>query len=139
MSQHILVVDDDPLLVSCISRYLKAAGYATSSAGDGSSGEQQACADRPDLVLLDMRMAGRSGLETLAALQRRPETCQIPVVMLSGSDEDFDAARCAGAAGVLLKPFRQAELMSVIAKALKVSTTRGTAAGFSTQVELVGN
>jgi CheY-like chemotaxis protein len=135
MPQHILVVDDDPLLVSCISRYLKAAGYTTCSAGDGVSGEQRACADHPDLVLLDMRMAGRSGLETLAALRNSAETCHLPVIMLSGSDEDFDAARSAGAAGVLLKPFRQAELVSAVQRALKASATPAHPAGPARQLE----
>jgi CheY-like chemotaxis protein len=93
MSQLILVIDDDPLLVSCICRNLKAAQYSTCFAGDGVSGEQLARAQRPDLVLLDMRMPGRSGLATLAALRAAPETCDLPVLMLSGSDEDFESAR----------------------------------------------
>jgi CheY-like chemotaxis protein len=106
------------MLVSCISRYLKAAHYTTSSAGDGDAGEQRARAEHPDLILLDMRMEGRSGLATLAALRNAPETRAIPVVMLSGSDEDFDTARRTGATGVLLKPFRQAELVGAIQRAL---------------------
>jgi CheY-like chemotaxis protein len=137
MPQHFLVIDDDPLLVSCICRYLKAAGHTTSSAGDGVAGEQRARTEHPDLVLLDMRMAGRSGLETLSALRNSAETADIPVVMLSGSDADFDVARREGAAGVLLKPFRQAELLNVVQRALKTRPTPVHAAGDAGPLELM--
>lgn len=129
MPQHILVIDDDPMLANCICRYLKAARYTTCTAGDGIAGEQRAQTEHPDLALIDMRMPGRSGLETLAALRHGPRTCGIPALLLSGSDEDFGAARRTGANGVLLKPFRQAELIAAIQRILPPAETSAVGTG----------
>jgi CheY-like chemotaxis protein len=139
MPQHILVVDDDPLFVSCIARQLKVAGYRIGSVTDGLHCEQYAGTEHPDLILLDMHMPGRSGLETLDLLRSREDTCRIPVVMLSGADDDFDAARRAGAAGVMLKPFRQAELLNTVRNALNTYGASKISVGPARQVELAGD
>lgn len=118
MSRRILVIDDDAMLQNCVVRYLEISGHSTITAEDGINGERLAQSERPDLILLDMRMPGRSGLSTLAALRASQATCTIPVIMLSGCDDDFDAARRAGAAQVLLKPFSRHKLEDAVAKAI---------------------
>lgn len=118
MMQRILVIDDDAMLRTCVVRYLEAFGHSTITAEDGLNGERIAQSESPDLILLDMRMPGRSGLSTLTALRASAATSEIPVIMLSGCDDDLDAARRAGAVQVLLKPFSSRELEDAVARAI---------------------
>jgi CheY-like chemotaxis protein len=63
-------VDDEPTITEVVSRYLQRAGYDTRIAGDGPSALEQAGADRPDLVVLDLMLPGMDGLEVLRRLRQ---------------------------------------------------------------------
>jgi len=81
---RILIVDDDEAVTGTYVRMLQAAGHEASTAGDAGRGLEQLRARRPDAMLLDMRMAGRTGLEFLRQLRADPAHCELPVGIVTG-------------------------------------------------------
>jgi CheY-like chemotaxis protein len=102
---RILVIEDDKFLRKACEVGLKKRGFTVFTAIDGEEGLQQARANIPDLILLDLLMPKLSGLETLEALKKDEQTRGIPVVILSNSsiDADIQKAKALGAAGYLVK------------------------------------
>ena len=96
------------------------AGYADRMASGGLSALQAIRAERPDAVLLDIKMAGMSGLEVLAAIRRDPATADLPVILVSASSHlDSEESRHALAADDLLrKPIVPAEVRARLASLL---------------------
>jgi two-component system phosphate regulon response regulator PhoB len=115
----LLVCDDEDVLRGLIRATL--AGYTVVEARDGEEALAQAKAVRPDLILLDMMMPGRSGLNVLAELRRDPVLAGTPVVMLTARTqvEDRDAAEAAGADRYLAKPFSPLQLIAVVEELLE--------------------
>jgi DNA-binding response OmpR family regulator len=114
----VLMVDDDREIVRGACLRLQAAGYRVLTAGDAEAGIAAAVTNHPDAILLDVRLPRRDGLSILADLKRRPETKQIPVVMLSASVVDQQAALDAGARFFLRKPYRGDLLVQAIQAAI---------------------
>ncbi|HEX8394775.1 MAG TPA: ATP-binding protein [Longimicrobium sp.] len=79
----ILVCDDDPAFLASVREILHGWGYRTTGVGDGEAAVLEAARVRPRAILLDMMLPGMNGSETLRALRSRPETADIPVVILS--------------------------------------------------------
>jgi len=118
MSPHLLLVDDDRLVISTLTLGLQRAGYRISSAESAEEAEALlASGERPDLAILDIRMPGQSGL-TLA--QRLHELDRIPFMMFSAySDPSMvDQATRQGALGYLVKPLDMPQLVPAIEAAL---------------------
>ncbi len=80
----ILVVDDEPDVVSYLSMALDDEGYTVVTARDGPSGLAAARAENPDLITLDITMPGMSGIEVFAALRRDPDLKHLPVIVVTG-------------------------------------------------------
>jgi len=114
----VLIVDDDDEISSAAGLRLRAAGYHTLTAGDGEAGVAAAVANQPDVILLDVRLPRRDGLSILCELKRRSETKHIPVVMLSASVVDQQAALDAGARFFLRKPYCGDMLVQAVRTAL---------------------
>ena len=116
----VLVCDDEQVLVELIRASLDGR-YAIVEAGDGDEAVRRARDCRPDLILLDMMMPGRSGLDVLREVRRDADLAQIPVVMLTARTQatDREAAEEAGADSFLGKPFSPTELVAVVAAALE--------------------
>ena len=106
----ILVVDDDPLLSQTIAVLLRNNGYQVTIAGSGEEALGVATDLAPDLVVLDVRMPGIDGFETLRRL--RAAGSKAPVLMLTARDAPTDRVRAldAGADDYLVKPFALPEL-----------------------------
>ena len=120
MSDVILVIEDEPGIVDFLERGLSAHGFEVEAALDGLSGTTKALSERIDLVVLDMMLPGRSGLELLAELREvRPA---LPVIALTarGEIEDRVAGLDAGAVDYLTKPFSLSELAARIRAQLRV-------------------
>ena len=117
----VLMIDDDREIVRGACLRLQAAGYRMFTAGDAESGIAAAIDNQPDIILLDVRLPRRDGLSALSELKRRPETKQIPVVMLSASVVDQQAALDAGARFFLRKPYRGDILVQAVATARTTS------------------
>jgi PAS domain S-box-containing protein len=97
---------------------LEREGFATNMAASGADAFHKAKDLRPDLILLDMDLAGKSGWETLHDLRTAPETAGIPVIIVSKSDERKMGAAL-GAAACLTKPLARESLLSAVRKTLK--------------------
>jgi CheY-like chemotaxis protein len=120
MESTILVCDNEQVLRGLVRASLEGNGYTLVEARDGDEAVEQARLVRPDLILLDMMMPGRTGLEVLADLRRDPDLRGIPVVMLTARAQatDREAALLAGADRFLTKPFSPLELASVVKELL---------------------
>jgi DNA-binding response OmpR family regulator len=114
----VLVVDDDHDIASAATMRLRAAGFRTLVAHDGEAGVALAAEHGPDVILLDVRMPRMNGLTALAELMRRADTCDIPVVMLSASIVDRQAAIDAGARFFLKKPYQGDTLVQTVTAAM---------------------
>ncbi|HEY3181404.1 MAG TPA: response regulator [Gaiellaceae bacterium] len=111
----ILVVDDEPPLRELI-RVSLGDRFAFAEAGDADEAWAEAKLRRPDLVVLDIMLPGRSGLELLRQLKSDTELAHVPVVVLSAWQTDQDArdALDAGADAFFPKPFAPDELARVV-------------------------
>ncbi len=119
MSQRILIVEDDAAIATGLSLNLRLAGLTPSIARDGDEALEVIARDDFDLVLLDINLPRRNGLEVLSELRARDEL--VPVIVLSARDGEFDkvAALRLGADDYVTKPFALAELLARIDAVLR--------------------
>jgi CheY-like chemotaxis protein len=117
----ILVVDDEPDLVSTVEYRLKFANCLVVTASNGQEGLERATAEKPDLILLDTNMPGMNGHEMLERLRADPALKHIPVIMLTARCEpqDIAAASARGISDYVTKPFDFGQLLDKIHAALK--------------------
>ncbi len=115
---HILIVDDDPAIVSFVRRGLAYEGYTVNTAGDGAEALAKAREREPDLVILDVMMPGINGIEVS---QRLRQGSDVPILMLSakGTVADKVAGLDSGADDYLVKPFAFDELLARVRALLR--------------------
>jgi two-component system KDP operon response regulator KdpE len=118
VSSVILIVDDDPAIRDSLSKELRAAGYATTTAADGIEGMGAFQSHVPDLVLTDLAMPRSDGFELIAGIRA---TSRIPIIVLSvrGADPDKVRALDLGADDFVTKPFSMAELLARVRAQLR--------------------
>ncbi len=116
----ILVVDDEPCIRELIRDVLEGRGCQVLEAADVNQGVRLCRTEHPDLVLVDLALAGSSGIEVLRSLQQSPETAAIPAVLMSGyaTDESVCRGMPRAPAGYLTKPFGASDLMRAVAAVL---------------------
>jgi len=121
-----LVADDDKFLVELISVNLEAAGFEVLKAYDGEEALMKALSERPDLVVLDVIMPGKSGWEVLEELRARPETQRTPVILLTvlKGKEHIVKGWERGADFYLPKPFDPEDLVEVVERLIRASKAR---------------
>ena len=122
MTDRILVIEDEPGIVDFLERGLRAHGFEVESALDGDAGTERALSDPVDLVVLDMMLPGRSGLEVLATIQEVKPTLPVIVLTARGEIEDRITGLDAGAVDYLTKPFSLSELAARIRAQLRVAS-----------------
>jgi signal transduction histidine kinase len=123
---EILVVDDEPDALALLTSVLTEAGYRVRPADSGSLALASVATSAPDLILMDMRMPDMDGIEACRQLKARKESCEIPVVFVSGS-ADAEARAGAldlGAVDFVTKPFNAAELLARVRTHLELSRLR---------------
>ena len=115
-SASILVVDDDPEIVTMLSTRLTKRGSRVTTASDGHRAIELAKKDRPDLMLLDVMMPGKSGWEVARALKQDPATQGIKIVMVTAIGEQVNeiTSPLYGADAHIDKPFEFDRLEKVI-------------------------
>jgi CheY-like chemotaxis protein len=116
MVSTVLLCDDEEVLRQLVRATLDNGDYSIVEATDGDESLDLARRLQPDLIVLDMMMPGRSGLEVLRELRADPETAATPVIMLTARarESDRNEAASAGADRYLAKPFSPLELISVV-------------------------
>lgn len=90
MNKRVLIVDDSPLIVEVISKFLEGKGYKTFTANNGIEAIEKTFRELPDLILLDVMMPRMNGYQACRLLKSDPETCNIPIVMLTVKDQASD-------------------------------------------------
>ncbi len=117
-TKRILIVDDDVEMARIMEETLSGKDYQIFLAHDGIQAIAQSRKERPDLILLDVRMPFFSGLWFCDAFKQRPDTKDIPIIMVSAlTDEDhIQKARDLGAAAYLKKPFYPQQLIDLVSQ-----------------------
>lgn len=126
MPKKILVIDDDPLVIRAIAKYLKSCGYEVESAQSGKEALEKTEKTSFDLIISDIRMPGMDGIETLkrireSSLQHNKE--KAPAIIITGYAGGDDVYRKAGELGIaecIYKPFELDEFIGVIKKNLEL-------------------
>jgi response regulator RpfG family c-di-GMP phosphodiesterase len=114
-AMRILLVDDEPALRELLRAALEGADVTVEEAESGLEAEARIRRRPPDVVVLDLRMPGMSGAELCARLKADPRTREIPIVLLTGADEEeARRAKRAGAAALVRKPFSPLDLLAVV-------------------------
>jgi two-component system phosphate regulon response regulator PhoB len=116
----ILIADDHDHLRILVSKTLGGPDYRIVEARDGDEAFDVALRHRPDIVILDWMMPGRSGIEVVQALRAHQETSEIPIVMLTAKAQRTSRAYATSldVQGYLAKPFSPIELMETVEKIL---------------------
>lgn len=115
-AKRILIVEDQPNLRQIMAFSLQHAGYEVVEAGDGEEGLQKARAGGIDLLVLDLMLPRRSGLEVCSALKGDPGTRALPILMVTAVAQDTGVPDAhweeqAGADGYMAKPFKIKDLV----------------------------
>ena len=118
---RILVVEDEPAQREVLAYNLEAEGYVVSRAENGEDALLLVEEDKPDIIVLDWMMPHLSGIEVCRRLKIRPETRDIPVIMLSARSEEVDRVRGleTGADDYVIKPYSVLELMARVRSHLR--------------------
>jgi DNA-binding response OmpR family regulator len=118
----ILLIEDEPGIVDFVTRGLEAEGFPVQAVLDGVEGERRALRESFDLIVLDLMLPGRGGMEILGSLRRARLT--VPVIVLTARSEIDDrvAGLDAGAVDYLVKPFSLAELAARVRAQIRLAT-----------------
>jgi twitching motility two-component system response regulator PilH len=120
--RKIQLIDDEPDVVLYLASFLEDHGYEVCAAHDAQTGWEMLEEEEPDLVLLDVMMPGRSGLNFLISLRKEPRFANLPVVFVTGSEkvkeQNFGSYLAQYGArphdAVVEKPIDPADLLAVI-------------------------
>lgn len=118
---RLLVVEDEAPIARLLATYLTAAGYEVHTESRGGDALAWLETQRPDLVILDLRLPDMSGLEICRLLRKRFHSWSLPIVMLTGMDAPADQLRgyAHGADAYLTKPFEPPALLPTLQVLLK--------------------
>ena len=119
--KRILIVDDERDIVKALTIRLNRAGYEVVTAFDGAQGIFMAHKEKPDLVILDIRMPAGNGFSVAEKLKESEDTVAVPVIFLTGSPEtnSEEKAIALGARFYVKKPYDPEELLDAIERALE--------------------
>lgn len=129
MSKRVLVIDDREELLTLLRMLLEDASYRVSVLQDGAQAVEEARNDPPDLIVLDLRLGGVSGLDVLESLRGSKATQEIPVIVATAAVTEADVVENLVAAdpgryanvAVLKKPFDGDALLEMIQRMIGVS------------------
>ena len=123
--QNLLLVDDDPDLLKLLSIRLKASGFRATTAGSGEQALSMITAERPDLVITDLRMAGLDGMALFHEIERRHTGLPVIILTAHGTIPDAVAATRQGVFGYITKPYDANELLAQVRRALSLHGSAG--------------
>ena len=130
MGRRVLLIEDEPNIVEAISFILSRDGFTVHTHQDGETAMAKVRAQRPDMIILDVMLPGRSGFDILRDLRSEAATRDLPVLMLTarGQAKDRDLATQLGADVYMTKPFSNAEICAQVRAMLGRDVTRDTPA-----------
>jgi len=114
----ILVVEDEPSIASFVGMYLEKAGFTVRKAVTGADAIEQADAEAPSLVILDLMLPDLDGIDVCRRIRQRSD---VPILMLTARDDDIDKiiGLEVGADDYLTKPFNPGELVARVKSVLR--------------------
>ncbi len=123
-SPRILIVEDEEALTLLLRYNLEAAGYDVDTVARGDEADVRFKERPPDLVILDWMLPGLSGIELCRRLRARPDTRQLPIIMLTARGEESERVRglSTGADDYIVKPFSVPELLARVSALLRRSS-----------------
>lgn len=123
MTHKILVVDDDPQIVRLVRSYLEQSGFSVVTAGDGEAALHLVRSERPDLLVLDVMMPKRDGLDLTRLVRSDASLAHIPILLLTARVEDIDRILGLelGADDYVTKPFNPREVVARVKAILRRS------------------
>jgi two-component system phosphate regulon response regulator PhoB len=121
MTASILIIEDEEPIQILLTYNLQAEGFRVRATANGEDVAHLVNEERPDLILLDWMLPGISGIEVCRLLRSRPETRDIPVIMLTARGEENERVRglATGADDYIVKPFSVPELLARIKTILR--------------------
>lgn len=124
-NQTIAVIDDDPISREFITSALQLAHFATIEADDGQRGAALCIEKIPDVIILDVVMAGMTGYDTIVAFRQNPATSSIPIILMTAAADrrGMRHGMVLGADDFLQKPFSADEVVAAVQAQLKKKAT----------------
>jgi two-component system, OmpR family, phosphate regulon response regulator PhoB len=121
MPANILIVEDEDSISTLLAYNFEAEGYATRIAAEGEAVNALIGEEKPDVIVLDWMLPGISGIDICRLLKQRPETRDIPIIMLTARGEESEKLRglATGADDYLVKPFSVPELLARVKALLR--------------------
>lgn len=116
MAGHVLLIEDEANIAEAIRFLLGREGWQVSVHADGTSALDRIVALAPDLVILDLMLPGKSGMEIIREIREMDRFAQMPVLMLTarGQSRDRDMAEKAGVTRFMTKPFANTEVLAAV-------------------------
>ena len=116
MTKTVLLIEDEPNIIVAISFILQRAGWRVHTHSDGANAMEAVARERPDVIVLDVMLPGRSGFDILADIRAQDTGHDVPVLMLTAKGQTKDRAR-AEALGVtqfMTKPFANQAVLEAV-------------------------
>lgn len=117
----LLIVDDYPDALDVWEVYLRAEGFKVLTASDGQTALAEAVREKPDVIVMDLELPGKSGFEVARDLKARADTCAIPLIAATGYShaKQLELARASGFDAVMVKPCDPQSLVAEIRRLLR--------------------
>lgn len=116
MPGHVLIIEDEPNIIEAVSFLLNRDGWSVSTHSNGHDAVDVVHSKRPDVLVLDVMLPGKSGFDILAELRAAETSRTLPVLMLTarGQDKDREMAERLGATRFMTKPFSNSEILTAL-------------------------
>ena len=112
---HVVIADDDAVIRDLVGRIVTLLGWTSDIAVNGLQAKEMVEGLVPDLVVTDVSMSGMNGIDLLRIIKASPRLSQIPVVLMSATDQELEAFE-GGAAAFIPKPFTMEHMIEVLAQ-----------------------
>ncbi|MEM7596766.1 MAG: response regulator [Pseudomonadota bacterium] len=116
MGKKVIVIEDERNIIEAISFILSRDGWDVATHSNGHDAVEAVRARKPDIVILDVMLPGKSGFDILTEIRGDADLASTPVLMLTarGQDKDREMAERAGASAYMTKPFSNADVLDAV-------------------------
>ncbi|WP_085309176.1 response regulator transcription factor [Planktotalea arctica] len=116
MGKHVLLIEDEPNIIEAVSFLLSRDGWSVSTHSNGHDAVDVILLKRPDVLVLDVMLPGRSGFDILAQVRSTADLQGLPVLMLTarGQLKDREMAERLGATRFMTKPFSNSDIIKAL-------------------------